>query len=60
MVKDDLTGVDALRQEVKFLKHLSSYLYESLGPANDDIWQMAIDDYKAEGGVVPAGYSEEE
>lgn len=43
--------------EIAFLQHVVDSLYESLGPANDDILQMAYDDWVGQGNELPDGYS---
>jgi hypothetical protein len=45
-----------LAEKVIFLQFLAGYLYDSLGPANDDIWRMAQEAWVEGGNTLPEGY----
>jgi len=46
-----------LQEKVQYLEFINGELYECLGPANDDILQMAQDSYtKTFGQPIPAAY----
>lgn len=48
--------VDALTEEVEYLRFRLDRADNALGPASDDIWQAIKEEYIATGKKVPAGY----
>jgi hypothetical protein len=47
MVDDNCENCKSLRDRVEYLDFLLDYLYEALGPANDDILNMAEEEWQA-------------
>lgn len=49
-------AADTNENIIAYLEHMCDWMYESLGPANDDIIAMAQEDWRGMGNEVPTAY----